>query len=462
MFPEEFIDRIITQKYIDGDLLLRSLEEPSPVSIRLNPGKWRQVPEESEPVQWCREGHYLQSRPSFTLDPLFHSGCYYPREASGMFIEQAFIQTVKTVENLRILDLCAAPGGKTTHLSDLIGNGSILISNEVIRPRSLILAETVAKWGKGNTLVTQNDPAVFGKMKGYFDIIMIDAPCSGEGMFRDKTAVDEWSPENARLCEVRQRRIIEDVWPSLKENGLLIYSTCTFNPGENEENIKWLISSKEAECLSLDVSDFQGVSEIDYDGIYGYGFYPGKIRGEGFFISVIRKTAGEEPEHLRVQRKSEFNPDKTELAFAEKVFIDDPRKLLKRGDDLISLACDTGEFFFLFRNLSVVSGGTLLATRKKDDFLPSHELAISQKIKKDAFPSTEISYNEALAYLRRDNLNLGDLKDGWNILTFRSVNLGFVKNIGKRLNNYFPVGWRIRMEKAEPGKENIIRWKNGD
>ncbi|HLN55240.1 MAG TPA: hypothetical protein VK207_04560, partial [Bacteroidales bacterium] len=388
--------------------------------------------------------------------------CYYPREASGMFIEQAFIQTVKTVENLRILDLCAAPGGKTTHLSDLIGQDSILVSNEVIRPRSVVLSETVAKWGRANTIVTQNDPAVYGKMKGYFDIIMIDAPCSGEGMFRDKTAVDEWSIENARLCEVRQKRIIEDVWPSLKENGLLIYSTCTFNPGENEENIRWLITNKEAECLSLDVLYFQGVSEIDYEGIYGYGFYPGRVRGEGFFISVIRKTSGEKPEHVRVQRKSEFNPDKADIAFAEKVFMNDPQKLLKRGDDLISLACDTGEFFFLFRNLSVVSGGTLLATRKKNDFLPSHELAISQKIKMDAFPLTEISYNEALAYLRRDNMVIPGLQDGWNLVTSQGVNLGFVKNIGRRINNYFPVGWRVRMNMPEPGKENIIRWKNGD
>lgn len=461
MFPGEFTERINTQKYIDRDLLLKSLEETSPVSIRLNPGKWRQVPEESKPVKWCREGFYLESRPSFTLDPLFHSGCYYPREASGMFIEEAFSQIVKSADELRVLDLCAAPGGKSTHLSDLIGKKSILVSNEVIRSRSVVLAETVTKWGKGNTIVTRNDPADFGKLKGYFDIIMIDAPCSGEGMFRDRLAVDQWSVENTRLCEERQKRIISDVWASLKENGLIIYSTCTFNPGENEENILWLTKNKEAECLPLNVEGFEGVTEIDYEGIRGYGFYPGKIRGEGFFISVIRKTALQEAERIKAQKRNEFMPDKTDISLAEKVSITDAGKLLKKGEDIISLACEAGEFFHLFSHLNVVSSGTLTGTRKKNDFIPAHELALSQNIRKDAYPSTEISYNDTLSYLRRDNLNCNDLQDGWNILTFRGVNLGFVKNIGKRINNYFPVGWRIRMNMAEPGKENIIKWKDG-
>ncbi|HEX2974718.1 MAG TPA: RsmB/NOP family class I SAM-dependent RNA methyltransferase, partial [Bacteroidales bacterium] len=246
MFPEDFTKRIRTQKYIDPESLLRSLEEPSPVSIRTNPGKWMKTPLYAEPVPWCKNGFYLDSRPSFTLDPLFHAGCYYPREASGMFLDQVFEQLVDSVENIRVLDLCAAPGGKSTQLSDLIGDSGVLISNEVIKSRSVVLAETIIKWGKGNTIVTQNDASDFSALQGYFDLILIDAPCSGEGMFRDKTAIDEWSTGNTRLCEARQKRIISEMWPLLKQNGLLVYSTCTFNPGENEENINWLIRKNEA------------------------------------------------------------------------------------------------------------------------------------------------------------------------------------------------------------------------
>lgn len=458
MFPGEFIKRISTQKYIDQELLLKSLQEPSPVSISLNRGKWRRVPLGAQAVPWCTTGFYLQARPSFTLDPLFHSGCYYPREASGMFLEQIFMQVVRSAGSIRVLDLCAAPGGKSTQLSDLIGKDSLLISNEVIKSRSTVLAETITKWGKGNTIVTQNDPSAFRRLPGYFDVIMIDAPCSGEGMFRDRTAIDEWSTENTRLCEERQRRIVSDIWPSLKENGLLIYSTCTFNPGENEENIRWLVKQGQAECLRIGIAAFEGIEEIDHEGVFGYGFYPGKVRGEGFFISVIRKISKEEARPSRVQKKSELIPDKTDNALAERWMRTNPGKLMKKGEELISLACSMDEFIHLYRNLNVVKGGTLIATRKKNDFLPAHELALSQDIENASFPSAEISLREALLFMRRDNLALPGLEDGWNLLTFMGVNIGFVKNIGKRLNNYFPVEWRIRMDLPVPGKENIIEW----
>jgi 16S rRNA C967 or C1407 C5-methylase (RsmB/RsmF family)/NOL1/NOP2/fmu family ribosome biogenesis protein len=459
MFPEEFIERILSQNQIDPSSLLRSLEEPSPVSIRLNPGKWNRIPTGSEKVPWCNTGFYLESRPSFTLDPLFHAGCYFPREASGMFLEQVFEQIAVNTEDIRILDLCAAPGGKSTQLSDLIGKDSVLISNEVIKSRSVVLAETLTKWGNGNTVVTQNDPSAFTKLKSYFDIIVIDAPCSGEGMFRDKTAVDQWSMGNAKLCQERQRRIIGDVWPSLKENGLLVYSTCTFNPGENEENIKWLTENHRAECLRLDIKDFKGIEEIDYRGIYGYGFYPDRIRGEGFFISVIRKVESEALFQNRIPVKNQFRPDKIELSVCESWISTRPEKILKRGEELINLPLLTDEFIFLFKNLNIIAGGTLIATRKKNDFLPSAALALSQDIRKYAFPSTEIDYETAIAFLRRDNIAINDLPAGWNLLTFKGVNLGFVKNIGKRINNYFPVEWRIRMERKDIGS-NIINWND--
>lgn len=459
MFPPDFIKRIRSQSYIDADSLIAALSEPSPVSVSINTGKWDRKPLGAEPVPWCETGYYLESRPSFTLDPLFHSGSYYPREASGMFLEEVFRQVVATSENLRVLDLSAAPGGKSTQISGLIGDGSLLIANEVIRARALVLAETTAKWGKDNTLVTQNDPSAFSRLKGYFDIIVIDAPCSGEGMFRDKTAIGEWSENKAALCAERQKRIISDIWPALKEDGLLIYSTCTFNPGENEENMLWLIKNRLAECVKLETGQFRDVVEIEHHGINGYGFYPSRVRGEGFFLSVIRKKEAQTGVQVRSQRRQEFTPGRTDMEVADRWIGTGKERLLKVGENLFNLPCTVNEYLFLFGNLNVIRPGTLISVSKKSDILPTHELALSQKIRKDAFPVHEAYYREAIALMRRDILTLRGLHDGWNLITFKGVNIGFVKNIGKRVNNYFPVVWRIRMNLPEPGMENIIEWQ---
>ncbi|MGA2407396.1 MAG: rRNA cytosine-C5-methyltransferase [Bacteroidales bacterium] len=457
MLPEEFIQRLKSQKYIDAEALLKALEEPSPVSIRLNPSKWGKKPLDSEPVPWCNNGYYLGIRPSYTLDPLFHSGCYYPQEASSMILEQFISQTTDSFENIRVLDLCGAPGGKSTHLSDLIGQNNLLVANETIRSRATILAETITKWGTGNTLVTQNDPAVFSRLSGYFDIIVVDAPCSGEGMFRSDTARNEWSVRNTAHCSERQRRILIDIWPALKENGIMVYSTCTFNPGENEENIKWLIENQEAEFRRIDVSDFKGITEIDFEGIYGYGFYPDKVRGEGFFISAVRKTGKQEKTPVRNQRKAEFKPAKQDLTFADEWTHFSKDRLLKWRDELFAVSCEMDDYIHLYQNLKVVKAGTKIFTVKKNDYLPSHELALSLKLKMDAFPGIEIDLPEALSYMRRGSIILHHAK-GWNIVTYKGISLGFVNNIANRVNNYFPVEWRIRMNLPEPGEENIIAW----
>jgi 16S rRNA C967 or C1407 C5-methylase (RsmB/RsmF family)/NOL1/NOP2/fmu family ribosome biogenesis protein len=459
MVPEEFINRIKTQKYIDSESLLKALAEPSPVSIRINQSKWNRKPLNSKPVPWCENGYFLKERPSYTLDPLFHAGCYYPQEASSMFLEQVMKQSSELNGNLKVLDLCAAPGGKSTHLSDIIGPDSLLITNDVIRSRAAILAETVTKWGSGNVLVTQNDPAAFARLPGYFDIILVDAPCSGEGMFRSDIAINEWSVGNTTHCSERQKRILMDVWPALKQNGILIFSTCTFNPGENEENIMWLIGKNEAESVRLDMSGFKGITEIDFEGIFGYGFYPDKVRGEGFFISAVRKTGKQEKIHFRSSKKSDLQPDKNEIGVLERWTSFSKERALKWGDELIAVPCSMEDYFQIFREVKIVKGGTKVCTVKKNDYLPSHELALSQKLKKDAFPIEEVDLSVALAYMRRDNFVIDNALKGWNILTYNGVNLGFIKNIGNRFNNYFPVEWRIRMILPEPGHENIIEWE---
>jgi 16S rRNA C967 or C1407 C5-methylase (RsmB/RsmF family)/NOL1/NOP2/fmu family ribosome biogenesis protein len=458
MIPEEFIKRIHTQNYINAEELLKALEEPSPVSIRINPAKWGKKPSDSEPVSWCKNGYYLENRPSYTLDPLFHSGCYYPQEASSMFLEQVIRQTSVLTRNLRVLDLCAAPGGKSTHLSDIIGRDNLLVANETIRSRAAILAETITKWGSGNTLVTQNDPAAFGRLSGFFDVIIVDAPCSGEGMFRGENALNEWSVGNTIHCSERQKRILMDVWPALKENGILVYSTCTFNPGENEENIKWFIEKKKAECIQMDVLDFNGITEIDFHGISGYGFYPDKVRGEGFFISAIRKTGQQEKTLIKNQRRTVLRPEKNDLKVANQWthFSDD--RIFKWGNELFAVPCAMDDYLYIYRHLKIVKAGTKVLVVKNSSYLPTHELALSDGLKMDAFPSGEINLSDALSFMRRDNFMLHDAVKGWNIVAYKGVNLGFINNIGNRVNNYFPVEWRIRMNLPEPGKENIIKW----
>ena len=459
MLPKEFLDRVKNQNYIDFKGLTEALESPSPVSIRVNTFKWNKKPGLSPPVPWCRDGYYLKTRPSFTADPLFHSGCYYPQEASSMFLEQAFNQLVTRNGYIRVLDLCGAPGGKSTHLSSLIGDNGLLVANESIGKRAGVLAENITKWGIGNAIVTNNDPAAFSSLKNYFDLILIDAPCSGEGMFSDQVARSEWSPGNAALCTERQRRIVTDAWPSLKENGLLIYSTCTFNPAENEENIKWLSEKTGASSVKLDISKYSGVNELIFKGITGYSFYPGKIKGEGLFISVVRKTDSLPGNFNRFLKKSDNQLTANDKKIAGNLINTSLNKLYRHNDIVYDLSLPDEEYQTLKNYLRIIKGGAALFKIRNDDFTPLHDLALSCKIKKGAFPSAETDYKQSISFLKKENLILQDTEKGWILLNFRSVNLGFAKNIGSRINNYFPVERRIRMSDSSLSAAIVVKWQ---
>ena len=458
MFPGDFIKRLPTQAYLDPVEILHALEEPSPVSIRINRNKWALNPLNAEKVPWCEEAYYLENRPSYTLDPLFHSGCYYPQEASSMFLSEVFRQIAGSATKLRVLDLCAAPGGKSLILSDLLGTENLLISNETIRMRSLVLAETLTKWGVVNTIVTRSDPSAFGRMTGFFDIIVVDAPCSGEGMFRNETARNEWSNGNASLCSERQKRILMDVWPALREDGILVYSTCTFNPGENEMNIKWLIDRAESECINIDIHNYAGITEIDYEGIKGYGFHPGKIRGEGFFISAIRKKVNRTRSIEKARRRSDIIPGKPDIGIAEKWSLFTGERIARLGDELLGLPCERQEFSAIYDNLKVIRPGTKLASVKGKDFIPSHELALSNNIRQKEFSHLELNLADALAFLKRSDFKIAGASRGWNILTWKGVNMGLINNIGNRFNNYYPVEWRIRMDINDNPENSVIKW----
>jgi 16S rRNA C967 or C1407 C5-methylase (RsmB/RsmF family) len=232
--PIAFLDRMNLEKE-QLEAFLLALDAPTPTSIRLNTQKSCELFAFEESIPWTLSGKYLKERISFTLDPQFHAGCYYVQEASSMLLEEAFKQIFASNQHLTILDLCAAPGGKSTHLLNLASSDSILVANEVISSRNSTLQYNIAKWGNANCIVTQNKPADFSSFKKMFDLIVIDAPCSGEGMFRkDPNSINEWSIENVEICSARQTDILDSILPCLKDGGILIYSTCTYEQIEND------------------------------------------------------------------------------------------------------------------------------------------------------------------------------------------------------------------------------------
>lgn len=443
--PEEFEGRMRQQLGVWFDRFAESLQQPAPVSIRLHPHKKAALA--GEKIPWTDYGRYLPERPVFTLDPNLHAGAYYVQEASSMFLEQALKQSVDLSRSLFVLDLSAAPGGKSTHLLSLINEDSLLVSNEVIRSRASILSENIQKWGYGNVLVTNNDPESFSRIPGFFDLIVVDAPCSGEGLFRkDPEAMQEWSQENVHLCSLRQQRILADVWPALKEDGILIYSTCTYNEKENEQNLLWLSQQHNVEFVALELDASWGMQEIRKDNAIGYRCYPHKVKGEGFFISVIRKK---EPEKsLRIKPKKTFAEAPRKVTEQLGAWLKEPAafSIIRQDDLLIQLPTSLyAAIEFLSSTLHVVSKGTAVAELKHEKLIPEHAFALSIHCNTGNFPRYELSLEEALAYLRKDNLMIGEGKRGFALVTYQDNALGWVNLLGNRVNNLYPSNWRIRM-----------------
>lgn len=448
-FPEEFRTRVVTQEYIESDSLLTALSDTPPVSIRVNRTKWQGDPPESERVPWCGTGYYTGRRPVFTLDPLFHAGCYYVQEASSMFLEVVFKAVGGDGEGLRILDMCASPGGKSTHLASLAGSGSIIISNETVRSRLGALVENTIRWGASNTLISNNDPGDFARLPDYFDIILVDAPCSGEGMFRKQEVRSLWSTAGCDLCSDRQRRILKSAWECLKPGGTLIYSTCTFNPAENEENVRWLTESYGAVSVNVDVTQYEGIQEVGERGWMGYGFHPGKIRGEGFFIAAVMKPSNDEAVEGRRGWPVSRQTGRGIPSGISELLVKHDGSLILWGDRCFHLPGNGDEIAMLLKKLNLIRKGTEICSIKGNSIIPSHELSVSGLLRGEAFPVIELSWPDAIRYLRKDSLPVkGEMARGWCLVTYSGVRLGFVNNIGTRLNNYYPASSRIRMDAA--------------
>ncbi len=449
ILPEIFIQRMKTMLDNEFDEFQQSFDNDVITTIRVNPAKYVGHPTLT-PVDYCATGYVVPKRPVFTIDPFIHAGVYYVQESSSMFLEQAVKQAI-TKSDLKVLDLCAAPGGKSTHLASLLPKDSLLVSNDVIRARGQILSENLKKWGKPNVIVTNNDPRDFQRLPGFFDLLVIDAPCSGEGLFRrDENAILEWSPDNAQLCAQRQQRILADVWPTLREGGALIYSTCTFNSAENEENIKWLGEFADIEPISLKIADHWGVTITDAGGFPCYRFYPHKITGEGFFMAVVRKT-GERS--LPQTKKIKDNPllaSKAEKEIGRELISDESIDILRFEDSLLAFPSrHLSDLLQIKNNLRIIHAGVKIGEMKQKDLLPAHELALSTILNRSAFPEINLTIEEAITFLKRDDISPKSTFKGWNLITYRNVPLGWVKNLGNRFNSAYPKEWRIRMSVSE-------------
>ena len=396
--------------------LLKGLSEDVPVSIRVNPFKCPEhfsIPLKDECVPWCQYGYYLKHRPNFTFDPLFHAGLYYVQEASSMFHEHVIQQLIHEIGNddLRVLDLCAAPGGKSIAIRSILPDNCLLYSNEPIRARAQVLMENMLKWGHPNVVVTNNYARDYQRANMRFDIIVADVPCSGEGMFRkDANAIGEWNLQNVEKCWRLQREIITDIWPCLKSGGYLVYSTCTFNAHENEENVNWIAEQLGADFVNVHTKEEWNITGSLIDQHPMYRFIPGKTRGEGLFVAVLKKHEDDAPNvHAREAM------------------------------------------------LRIMTDEQLVPPNKKKD-IPNHSKALSIRLQRNEYPNVDIDYQQAISYLRKEAIVLpSETPRGIVLLTYQQAPIGFAKNIGNRANNLYPMEWRIKSTHI-PEHETILEF----
>ncbi len=438
----------------DADEYFHSLNDPPPVSIRIHPVKGNK-PEGGQPVPWCEQGYYLPNRPSFTHDPLFHAGTYFVQEAASMFLEPFIRQTGLHQKPLTVLDLCASPGGKSTHLLSLLHPDSILVANEVIRSRLGPLNENLGKWGYPNVILTNNDPADFAAAGPLFDLIVCDAPCSGEALFRkDPSAIRFWSPAHVKHCAERQKRIVQAAWKALKPHGLLLYSTCSFNEIENEKVLESLWHTGQAENVKLHFLYPENI-RMNSNGFSVYRLLPHRVKGEGLTIAALRKGIDNNPEPKVLQRKqaSAFIVQKEPpnwMDHSTGCLIRRDEHLMLMSEPLVQFLTNAGSIF------NIIRSGTTVAVYKGHSWLPVHEACMSIAYRRHSFPEVELSYHEALQYLQGATSFATDSPQGITLFTYRNKPLGFAKKTGLRFNNHYPRQWRIRAKERTDPPENCL------
>lgn len=435
--PARFFERLRAQLGAEVDGLAEALHTPSPVSIRVNCAKW-QGPG-GERVPWTAHGSYLPERPAFTFDPLLHAGCYYVQEASSMLLEQAVRASGLVDERIIALDLCAAPGGKSTHLRSLLHADSLLVCNEIDRKRQVILQENLWKWGATNTMITGSAPQRLEHLPEFFDLIIVDAPCSGEGMFRKEPfAREQWTERLVEQCEGMQRDALMFAWNSLRPGGVLIYSTCTWEVGENEAQVARLIEEG-GTCIRIPVNPTWGVARSERLGVDALRCYPHKVKGEGFFIAAVRKPGDRNAQH--VAQPSDHANACTEWLKPTRLW-----SAQEQGDELFATdATWDRSLKNIQAALNVLSPGIPLAERKAGEWRPHTALALAQDLDPSHFTRVPLSMDEAIAYLRGNVLPASNVQ-GIALAMYRDVALGWLHGAGNRWNNRWPAPWRIRSQ----------------
>jgi NOL1/NOP2/sun family putative RNA methylase len=432
-------------------------------SVRINPRKWAIHSSElpiadcslpiANKVPWSHFGFYLSERPSFTFDPLFHAGCYYVQEASSMFLEQALKQCVDLSQPLKVLDLCAAPGGKSTHLQSLLSEDSLLVSNEVIKNRAGILKQNIAKWGCHNVVVTNNDPQHFKKLEGFFDVLIVDAPCSGSGLFRkDEEAVNEWSKENVAFCCGRQKRIIADAFDSLKAGGILIYSTCSYLKEEDEDIADWLAEELKMKNVPLKLEEEWGVVETASakTNSNGYRFFPDKVKGEGFYLACFRKEGDDNNVNYKVTKLERAGNREVEII---KPWIKPADFTFLKEHFIYALPSALVDAYSLIKKaLNVQYAGVAIGEIMKERLVPDHALAVSNLVAEDV-PRSELSYDDAIRYLQKGEINIDTAQKGWQLVHYQHYNLGWINALQNRVNNYYPKELRILKQRNDASFE---------
>ena len=448
MLPKQFIDSLeglpgfhkipFEQVHAEGEQI---------TSVRLN--KFKQFDTATHPflndthsIPWCESGMYLNERPLFVRDPLWHAGAYYVQEASSMFI-QYLLKQLNINSSSIVLDLCAAPGGKSTLLANWFSDG-LLVANETIKGRNAILVENITKWGADNIIVTQNDPTHFKALPAFFDVLMIDAPCSGSGLFRkDASAIEEWSLESVQHCSSRQHRIIEESLDTLKEGGYLIYSTCSYSFEEDEKIMDQIASQPGMVNVQISVPENWNIVTCNspLHQCQGFRFYPDQIKGEGFFITVFKK---EQANHHTASDTFKFTPLlKNELAVVQSFFeLPTTHQYLSHQNSMIAIPqVFASTISSILSNLYVKKLGLDLGAVKGKDLIPSHALAMSYWSNLP-FKKLEVNTSTALDYLRRAHIQL-EGNAGWHLITYQGIGLGWAKLLPNRVNNYYPNEWRI-------------------
>ena len=465
--PPAFVERMQTQLGADYPAFEAALQAQPHTSLRFNPRKPGSDFEKATPIPWNEQAVFLPERPKFFLDPLIYTGSYYVQEASSMLIGQC----LDFSQDLKVLDLCAAPGGKSTLLASQLSPGSLLVSNELVYNRSRALIDNLSRWGNPNVVVTNNHPRDFQAINHFFDAMVVDAPCSGEGMFRkDPKVIGTWTPGVVRNCALRQKDILRQVIGALKVGGLLVYSTCTYNPSENEAIVQWLLDHEQGgfEIVPLEFPETWGLTPGTTQGFspamrHSYHCYPHKFRGEGFFIACLRKTQASRSVVLspRAQRRQKSKRGrgkpqadqpkvvltKKDAALASEYIQLEGKQLHERYGGFDAVPEEHLESVqHLEAHLKILKAGIRVGTVKKGKFIPDHDLALSEQAA-DLVPLIEVDQPTALKYMKRESLRLevGEVRD-WAILTYQGRHLGWVKVLDDRVNNHLPKELRLRAE----------------